>query len=321
VTGLAEVFNAVLPVLGVMAAGFAFRRVGWLTEEADRSLVKLVVNVLAPALILDSILGNAAFTRLDNLLVPPLLGFATTAAGVGLGWLCRGLTGGPAGAGRLRTFAFCVGVCNYGYVPLPLAQALFDQRTVGVLFVTNMGVEIAMWWLGLSLLRGGQRVSFWKNLLSPPVVAILGSLALNGLVARGQVPAAVMTGVHMLGVCAIPLGILLVGATMADLMPDLGPARHWRVIAAACFVRLGLCPPVYLALVWLLPLSPETERVLVIHGAMPAAVFPIIMARHYGGDSATALRVVLGTSVAGVVAIPLWIRAGLALLGPEAAAG
>ncbi|MFN0067948.1 MAG: AEC family transporter [Limisphaerales bacterium] len=313
-SGLGGVLNAVLPVLGVIAAGFAFRRLKWLTEEADRSLVKLVVNVLAPCLILDSILGNAAFARLDNVLLPPLLGFATTAAGVGLGWLCRRTTGEPEGVGRLRTFAFCSGVCNYGYVPLPLAQTLFDQGTVGVLFVTNMGVEIAMWWLGFSLLRGGARASFWRNLLSPPVVTIVASLALNFTVPREQVPVAVLKGVHMLGGCAIPLGLLMVGATVADLLPDFGAGRNWRVIAAACLVRLVLCPLLFLALVWLLPLSPELERVMVLHGAMPAAVFPIIMARHYGGDSATALRVVVGTSVAGVVTIPLWISAGLALL-------
>lgn len=313
--GLGHVVAAVLPVLGVILAGGVFRRLQWLTAEADRSLVKLVVNVLTPCLILDSILGNPAFARLDNVLLPPLLGFATTAVGVGLGWLCRRTTGEVAGAGRLRTFAFAVGVCNYGYVPLPLAQTLFDPGTVGVLFVTNMGVEIAMWWLGLSLLRGGRPVAVWRNLLNPPVVAIALSLALNAVAPRESVPAAVLQGVHMLGVCAIPLGLVLVGATVADLLPEFEVRRHWRVIGAACLVRLGLCPLLYLALVWLLPLSPELQRVLVLHGAMPAAVFPIIMARHYGGDSATALRVVIGTSVAGLVTIPLWIGAGLWLLG------
>jgi len=48
---------------------------------------------------------------------------------------------------------------------------------------------------------------------------------------------------------------------------------------------------------------------------MPAAVFPIIMARHYQGDPATAMRVVIGTSVVGLVTIPLWIRFGMHLVG------
>jgi len=48
---------------------------------------------------------------------------------------------------------------------------------------------------------------------------------------------------------------------------------------------------------------------------MPAAVFPIVMARHYGGDPATAMRVVIGTSVVGLATIPLWIRFGMKFVG------
>ena len=51
--------------------------------------------------------------------------------------------------------------------------------------------------------------------------------------------------------------------------------------------------------------------------AMSAAVFPIVMAKHYGGDPATALRVVLGTSLVGLVTIPLWLRVGMKFVGLE----
>ncbi len=48
---------------------------------------------------------------------------------------------------------------------------------------------------------------------------------------------------------------------------------------------------------------------------MPAAVFPIVMARHYQGDPATAMRVVISTSVVGLATIPLWIRLGMKFVG------
>jgi predicted permease len=48
---------------------------------------------------------------------------------------------------------------------------------------------------------------------------------------------------------------------------------------------------------------------------MPTAVFPIVLARHYQGDPATAMRVVIGTSVVGLVTIPLWIRFGMKFVG------
>ena len=305
-----SLFNAVLPVLGVVAAGFAMRRLDWLTEEADASLMRAVINLFTPCLIADTILGNAAFGRADNVWVPPVLGFATTALGIFAGWLTRGGLGGGGNSARGRTFALSVGICNYGYIPLPLAQALFTSGTVGVLFVQNIGVELAMWLLGLAVLSGRPWREGWRHLVNPPVMAILGTLALNALVRREQVPAPFLGGAHLLGQCAIPLGLVLIGATIADLLPTLRQTRDWRVVAGACLVRLGLMPVAILLLVWALPLSPEVKRVLVLHAAMPAAVFPIVMARHFGGDAGTALRVVVGTSLASVVTMPVWLKVG-----------
>ena len=76
-------------------------------------------------------------------------------------------------------------------------------------------------------------------------------------------------------------------------------------------LRLGVFPFVFLALAYWLPCSIELKRVLVLEAAMPAAVFPIVMARHYGGDVTTALRVVIGTSLAGLATIPFWISTAL----------
>jgi hypothetical protein len=48
---------------------------------------------------------------------------------------------------------------------------------------------------------------------------------------------------------------------------------------------------------------------------MPAAVFPIIIARYYGGQPLTAVQIVLSTTTLSVFTSPLWIRAGLAFVG------
>ena len=44
---------------------------------------------------------------------------------------------------------------------------------------------------------------------------------------------------------------------------------------------------------------------------MPAAIFPIVVTRVHHGDMPTALQVVLGTSIIGLITIPLWIGFGL----------
>jgi predicted permease len=64
-----------------------------------------------------------------------------------------------------------------------------------------------------------------------------------------------------------------------------------------------------------LPCSIELKRVILLQGAMPSAVLPIVLAKHYGGDPRTALQVVIGTSLAGLVTIPLWIDFGGRVIG------
>ena len=310
------VLGAVLPVFSIMGAGFLVRRANWLTEEADHSLMRVTINGLIPCLIVDSVINNVALRQPSNVLLAPLVGFGTVAAGMALAWLCRPLVGlRETKAGR--TFNYCVGIYNYCYVPLPLAILLYAHRpeTVGVLFVHNVGVEIAFWTLGLMVLRGVGVGEGWKKALNAPLVAILVGLALNFSGGAPFVPKFLRTAAHVLGQCAFPMGLLLIGAVVADEVRALHSASGWRVMIGSCLLRLGVLPMLFLLLAKYLPCSAELKSVIVLEAAMPAAVFPIVIAKHYGGDINTALRVVLSTSVLGLITIPLWIRFGLKFVG------
>jgi predicted permease len=308
------VLQAVLPVFCLAGAGILLRRLNWLTEEADQSLLRVTINLLVPCFILHHVIGNQALEQLSNVAIPPLIGFGTVAMGLLLGLAIRGLAGlaqdQPAG----RTFAFSQAIYNYGYVPLPLALSLFDRPTVGVLVVHNVGVEIALWTLG-GLVLGERGGSLWKRIFTPPVFAILFALGLNFVGGRSLVPDFLATGFKYLGDCAIPMGLLLTGAIVADHLSEFHSESGWRVMGVACLSRLLVLPLAFLLLAKFLPVSLELKRVLVLQAAMPAAVFAIIMARHYKGDTPTALRVVVATSVVSFVTIPLWIRWGMKFVG------
>jgi hypothetical protein len=308
------VLNAVIPVFGIMAVGLVIRKAGWLTEEADASLLRVNINLLLPALILDSALGNPALAQAGTLALAPAVGFATTALGMGLAWLCRGFTGLNSPAGQ-RTFAVSAGMYNYGFVPIPLAMLLFGSETVGVLCVHNVGVEIALWTLGVALMTGASIGNAWRKILNAPLLAIAVALILNGSGLPPHLPAAALNGLHWLGQCAVPMSILLSGAIVADHLHEFHSAHGWRVILAGLALRLGVLPPLFLLLAWLLPCSVELKRVIVLQAGMTSALFPIAMAKHFGGDPPTALRVVISTSVVGLVTIPLWIRLGMKWVG------
>jgi predicted permease len=111
------------------------------------------------------------------------------------------------------------------------------------------------------------------------------------------------------------MALILIGAIMADYLGEFHSAHGWRVIGSSVVLRIGMLPVLFLLVARYLPATVELKRVLVLEAAMPAAVFPIVLAKHYGGDSATAMRVVLGTTVVSFVTIPLWIRFGMKFVG------
>lgn len=316
-----SLLTAVLPVFLIIGAGYAIRRVNWLSAESDASLLRVVVNLLYPCLILDTILGSEALEQPVNIFLAPAVGFASVALGYGASWLAAPLFGLREGRAR-RTFAFTVGLYNYSYIPLPIIQKLFDAPTAAVLFIHNIGVEIALWTCGLLLLTSGATRAadapsppVWKRIVNVPFLAICGAMALHFLGGRYWLPAWTLSAVHSLGAAAIPMGLVLTGATFCD------QARHASLLGkvpdslSACLLRLGILPLLMLALAHWLPAPVELRRVMLVQAAMPCAVIPVILCKHYGGDPAMALRIILLTSLAGLLTIPWWIQIGMRWLG------
>lgn len=308
------VFSAVPPIFFVIGAGALARRLGWLDTEADRSLMTVVVNLLYPALIFSIILGNDALRQPSNLILPPLVGLTTVVGGFGLAMLvARKFKIGDQK--ECRTFAFTTGIYNYGYFPVPIIALLFDRETTGVLLVHNLGVEVAMWVLGVGfILSPSDPKSIWKRVFSGPVIAILVAVPMNYFKVDQHLPNSALETINLLGQCAIPLGLILIGATFMDLAKETKITSRLNIPITASVLRLGILPAAFLFIAFILPLSTELKCVIAVQAAMPCGVFPIVLARHFDGSPEVALKVVLGTTIISFLTIPLWIAIGMKLL-------
>lgn len=312
---MGSVFTAALPVLAILWIGYLLRRSSLLHEEADKSLMRLVVNLFYPCLFLHFILGNEALMQARNLVIPPILGFLMTVAGFGFCLVLGRQLGLVKGKG-LRTFAFSGGINNYGYIPIPLVAALFgDSATTGVLLVHNVGIEIALWTVGIFLLGGNLNKETLRRMINPPLIALAGALAINFSGLYPFIPEGLITGIAMLGACAIPLGLLLAGASIRDLVRGGGLGGGLPIVAGSLGARLLVFPVILITLaIWLPGISEELRRVLIVQAAMPAGIFPIVLAKHYGGDPSVAVTMVISTTIASVLTMPIWISVGLRFL-------
>ncbi len=309
-----QLFLAVAPVMALIGLGLLLRRVNWISEAGEETLLSLIVRVLTPCLIFESVAGRATVGAAGDLLLPPLAGFLLTSLSLAVAWYVARALGLTIGHG-LRTFALAVGLTNYGYLPLPLMDALFGPDSRAFLFMHNAGVEAAIWTTGVLIVTGESPRAAWRKLLNAPLLALGLALALKVTGLSGYVPAVTWQFIHALAVCAVPLGLLMTGSTFAPHLNDPKQLANPRIILTAWLLRLAVLPWVFLLAARYAPVSVGLKQVLVVQAAMPTAVISVIVARIYGGRPLVAVQIILGTTALAVFTIPFWIRFGLTFVG------
>lgn len=305
------IFTAVIPIFLIMLLGYAARRKHLLTEASESSLMRIITQLLYPCLIISFVVGNPSLQQLNGVLMPPLIGFSTTVIAYATClWAFRFVCSGDKK--QSRTFAFCTGLPNYGYFPIPIVAQLFDRETMGILLVHNIGVEVALWSVGVGyMMLSGSAKGLCLRIFNPPIVALIVGVLINFSGFASRVPAPCLETCELLGQCAIPLGLLLIGASFYTLIKTDGLQTNWRIPLLAVVLRTALLPLFFMAFMYLNTLPQTLNQVLIVQAAMPCAVFPIVLTRLYQGATAIACTVVLSTTLMGFVSIPFWIHFGL----------
>lgn len=310
------IVSSVVGVFVVMLLGGMCRRLGWLPRECDQVIAKIITHVLLPAYFISRIVGGPAFGFDASTWLPPTFGFALTGLGFGIGLAVARLIGPRLGLkndSQQRAFALCVGICNYGYIPLPLAESFYPDA-VTPLILHNVGVELALWSLGVAVVSGGAGQAWHRVLLSSPFLAVMIACSVKLVSGDATFPSMLSFAFDALGDCAIPLGLLLSGAIIVDFVADSSWMRSYAVPVSAVVVRQLLMPVLMFATVLLLPVGTTTMQVVLLQAAMPAAVFPIVLVRLYDRDTVVAIQVIVATSLAGLLLIPGWLLLGQMLL-------
>ena len=309
------ILTALAPIFLIMVAGALIQRRGILSDEVETGVMRLCLILLAPCLIFTKIAGNPQLERVSVALWSIGSGLVLILLGYGIAYAAAIVARLKRGHG-LRTFTISAGIQNYGFMALPVVIELWpdDPGPAGLIFVHGLGVEIALWTVGMIIISGHAAPS-WRMLVNGPFIAVVASLTLNYTGGHVLIPEVVKRAMAMLGDCAIPMSLFMIGATIGRLFERQFLGEMAKIGAVSIVVRLAIIPAVILAAAKFLPLPAELQKVLIVQAGMPAAVFPIVMARLYGGHPQTAIQVVLATTVASVITAPLVIALGMAWVG------
>ena len=292
---VAQLAGILLPVFCLAGVGYAWRRLGYPFER--EFVTRRIMNVAGPCLIVDSLAGlDVPLEEFAEMVVGSVLAFLATVAA---GWAIL-----RAARLSVRSYLPVLSIGNTGNMGLPLALFAFGEEGLAFAVAVYVTSSVGQFTLTPMLQSGSAPV---RTLATTPVVygAAIGALL---LVTDAQLPEWVATTIGLLGDLMIPLMLLALGNTLGGLTVGRLPwACGWGAarIVLGLVIALGVCE--------LLGIDGTARGVLVLLGAMPAAIFNYLFAARYGRVPEEIAGIVLMSTLVSALTLPLLITLVLAL--------
>ena len=278
------ILDVILPVFGIMFAGYLAGRFRLLGSASSEALNGFVYFVALPALFFISM---ARVEIAEVFHGPFLAAFGGGLLGSFVLTLLVGVVAFPNRLAALGLHGLSAVFSNTGYLGIPLLLTTFGEpgKLPGIISTVMMGTVVMA--LGIVLIeidlgRGGSPLRILRNvalgvLRSPLVLSAAAGLLVSR--AGATVPAALATFCDILGAAASPcalfaIGLFLVGRSFTAGMGEVG----WLVT-----VKLILQP----ALTWwlayrVLTMEPVWAASAVIQAALPTGALIFVLAQQYG---------------------------------------
>ncbi len=268
--------------------GFLFERYVEVSENFGRDLSRLILYVLLPALLFDSIYTKSKGGSLVELLVLTTFAALTVFFYLALSKVLF--------KGRLE-LSMTLFYANAGYLPIPIALTLWGLDAVSLVGFYIIGNSILSNIL-IPLLSAGDLKGGLKRLKKfPPLYAAL--LALAAAFLKLEIPSLALEAISRIGSLAPPLALLVLGL-------DIAAHGGFDLDGLKVYLARQIFSPVIPLLALLLGVKGLPLYVLALETPMPPAVSNVILAQEYEIKPEKVARVVLtSTTLAVIITIPI----------------
>jgi malonate transporter and related proteins len=294
-----------LPDFLLILLGFVICRRTGLDRPVWEAAEKLVYFLLFPVLLFNSIVKSPMQWGTSASLA--LAGLGTTAIGI---VVALAIGRWPGIDKRLHASGAQTAFRFNSYIALALSERLYGaQGLAWMALLIALSVPLcnvaAVWPLAR---HGGH--SYVREIARNPLIisTVLGLVAnAAGLV----LPDSIATVMQRIGVAALPLGLMAVGAGLV-----FGGLKGAPGLATALLgIRHVLLPVIAIGLALALQLAPEQRSIVVLFGALPTSAAAYVLATRMGGDGGFVAGLVTVSTLLGMLSVPLWLAALAAVTG------
>jgi len=284
---LQQIFTIVAPVLVMAFIGFAWIRLRMPFD--NNTITDIILNVGTPCLLFSTLLIRRP--ELEALGQIALVAIATVSVVGLISAAVLKLAGMDA-----RTYWPSLVFPNCGNMGLPLCLLAFGETGLSLAVAFFCMMTVIQFTVGQAVASGRMQPSMLAR--SPILWGIC--IALLCLWSDVTPPAWIMTTTDTVGRMVIPLMLMSLGASLARL----------RIVTftrsfALSMMRLGLGFGVALGLIAVFGLEGPVRGVVLIQSSMPTAVFTYLFALRYGGKHEEVGAMVVISTVAAFLLLPL----------------
>lgn len=287
-----------IPDFALILFGFFLNRFTDWGRNFWGGLEKLIYFVLFPALLFNSI----AKTKIDFVAAAPALKtvLLTVLIGMALGWLAKWLLKPDA---KIFASGFQTAFRFNSYIGLAIAGRLHGEAGIAA-FGIVMGLVVPLCNIGaVWVLARNSQASLLKELVQNPLIiaTVSGVLySVSGL----PLPETLQLLISRMGAASLACGLLAVGAALQLE----GAGKNAPLITYFTAVKLVAMPLAAIVLARALGVSGVFFDMVVLFAALPTATSAYVLAVRMGGDGPLVAQAVTISTLAGMLAIPLWLN-------------
>lgn len=290
------VISKVAVMLILITLGAVVTKLGLLSERGAAEITTLLVKIVTPCLIINSLINSSELTVVEIALAAIL-----PAASMGIGIAVSLLLFKNESPERRKVLRFAVIFCNAGFMGLPLVQGIVGDRGVALGSFFVVVFNLICWTYGYSMMSGG-RLNLKTALLNPGIIGLAVGLPIYFL--KLQLPAIISEPIGFLADLNTPLAMLVIGSYVARLnfkefISDIS-------VYKMCFFRLIVCPLLYLGLLMLVRPDSDIFISSMIQASAPVAANTMLFAVEYKQDSHLASKTVAVSTVLSIITIPIF---------------
>lgn len=299
------VSESIVSLFIMILLGIYARRREIITDEINKGLVDILIQIALPFMIFSSFLQPYDSAMKANVLKSVYFSILAYLLMTAASFLLLK----PVKDDKKTILHFSNVFVNTGYIGFPILHSLYGPEGIVYGSIFNMFFVLLVWTYGVILFNGRQHAQdlateIKKALINPSIIAVCVGLSIMSFNIR--LPGVILFASRGIGNLTGPLSMMIIGGILSKVNVK-KYLRDWTVYYGIA-VKLVIIPMIVLFALMLIGPSSIVTNAVIIMTALPASAMTSIFAETFGKEKEYAAVVVSATTLLSLFTIIFLVR-------------